>query len=263
MLEQCFSNCSTPRFPGAAFSRWVHLILTLIKLDKRWSKKLSQQRIATRRHQPREMGSLRQGLGLRPQIVLPTSGAFRRKSLEALPASGPFCSPAFSLHFLCLDRQPRPTSWPAQWPPAGAKQAPAKPGPALASDPALPPSPPSALRSRPLSRAALTRGSSSSILRGDGRGRWPPPRSGFGAGAETGTEPTVLSPLTAEALASAAPSRGRAGISRDKTLRPPRRPPPPKRSQMRNQHNLAREGFALPRPSPTGTGRTPFHPALF
>lgn len=264
-LEQCFSNCRPSRFPDAAFFRGVNLILTLIKLDKRRSGKLSQQCIVTRKGSRLERNWESAAGPRTPPPDRPSAlRGVRAEKFGGATALGACLlpQPSRSVTFATTVRlAPRPSlshgpktqqskRRPAQLRARASLQGPAPPFRALG----------------PQSWSPLTGRTHKRKLifypqRGE-KGRLTPPRSGFGAYAGTERKRTVLRPPTVETQAADASNQGRAGMSWCKRLRPPRPLPPPKRAQMRNQQNLAREGFSLPRPSPAETRRAPFHPAL-
>lgn len=229
-------------FPGG------NLILTIIKPDKRGRKKRSQRGSllgGSKREKPGALGAARGSAlgGAQAEKFRGAAGpgAFLLPNLLAplpLPRAS---SPSASAHV--------PVSLMA--PPGGKASAgrPPRPrprprAPVLASGARSPPPLTSALSPQ---RGTLTRGSSSSILNGERRGPWPPPRSKDGAGA--GTE--RARPSSARGQPKHGPpllrAGGRAGASQCEPRCPPRPPPPPRRAEMRNQQNLASEGFALPR----------------
>lgn len=166
------------------------------------------------------MGSPETGSGFRPWVVPPPSGALGRKSLEALPASEPHYSATLSLRFLCLDLHlhlPGPTSGPPPWP-AGvgggvAKQTSVTSTPTPASGPSLrrllAPFLALALGLQTLGPSARPHSQEEAhLLSSEGRGRWPPPRSGLVTRAGTTRKRIALSSPPAETPSAAAPGRG-------------------------------------------------------
>lgn len=225
-------------------------------------RKLSQHGSLLEGSRPETYRSPRLIPGLRPQIVPPPSGPFGRKSLEALPASGPFYSQPSSLRFFCLDlhlRPPRLTSQAPPWPQVGAKQAPATPAPTPGPGPRLrrPLAPGLDLGPQP---SALSPGASASphsqeeahLLASEGRGGAAGPRRG--QESEPAREPTGSRRASDLGPRKQRPpllrAGGRAGTSRWKPRREPRSLSKACRLEMRNQQNLASEGYASPLPSP-------------
>ena len=211
--------------------------------------------IVTGRLKTRETRSPRRSPRLRPRSSPPPSalGGAQAEKFRGAAGPGAFLLPNL-LAPLPLPRASSPSAS-AHVPvslmaPPGGKASAGRPprprprAPVLASGARSPPPLTSALSPQ---RGTLTRGSSSSILNGERRGPWPPPRSKDGAGA--GTE--RARPSSARGQPKHGPpllrAGGRAGASQCEPLRPPRPPPPPRRAEMRNQQNLASEGFALPR----------------
>lgn len=159
-------------------------------------RKLSQHGSLLEGSRLERYGSPRLIPGLRPQIVPPPSGPFGRKSLEALPASGPFYSPTF-LTPLPL---PRPSSPSASAQvsgspvaPSGGKASAGHSGPDLGAGP----SPQAHARRRPRPwPSALSPGASAPphsqeeahLLASEGRGGAAGPRRG--QESEPAREPT-------------------------------------------------------------------------
>lgn len=116
---------------------------------------------------------------------MPSGGkVWRHYRPQGLSTPQPSRSASFASTFISLCFCPHP-SLPRDPELGQSKRRAPDPGP---GDPPSPqasvrPSRASALSPGALDRATLTRGSSSSILGGEGRGRWPLPRTGFGARA--------------------------------------------------------------------------------
>lgn len=192
---------------------------------------LSQQESFTKEDRNlRETGSSQPGQALRPRSSLRPQGrsggkVWRRSRPRGLSTPQPLAP-------LPPPRPSPPSASSLPSPPSGTEQGQG------GRRPPPPPPPPTPTQTPDLSPqsgapgpAPLTRGSSSSVLGGQGRGHWPPPRARFGTCAGTERQRTV--PQLSD-RGSRDPSRCRAAARRCRPRLPPLLLSPPRRPEMRN-----------------------------